>query len=623
MSGCTFIKFPSTTHMFKKITLLLTLAAIALSSNAQVALRYGAEMDAGWGDASAVITPYVKFPTKFIKPYEGNRITKIRIGVKQEGKNVYIYIKQKPQDSKYIYRQKLESLQPGWNEIVLDTPYEITGAEDIAIGYKATFANSGGVGYSSEKFSDGDVVYYNSKNKWTSTGGSVSIQAIVEGDKLPMNEMMIGKISDQLAPYEARTMTFKGVVRNVGGNDIDNYTIRYTFDNEDNLLNINKTVAINASDTFAIEVPSTVVGEHQLSVLIDKVNGNDDAYAENNMASAKLSVRDIAFAPVIVCEELGGTWCGFCPRGIVGMELMKEKYPDRFIAIAVHSGDELQIDKELPYSYKPFIDASPGAPTCNVNRKLTGDPYHDIQRLFDMESARENHIAYSLTAEWNEDSTEIKLKSVFYSDIDIPNPTYHIAYTVTEDSVTGYYQANYYAGGKNGELYGWENKDEYTNDFCYNDLARAIYSNYHGDLCRSEDMTAGVEYISEATIPLPSTVVNKRFVNVVGQIIDHNSGYTLSGMLAKPQGDEGSGITDISANDVCVEISRIGDIIEVIASKGHSASLSVEVYSLLGYKIGTTPIVSGSALLNLPNRGVYIVRVVDSNDILRTIKIKY
>ena len=41
---------------------------------------------------------------------------------------------------------------------------------------------------------------------------------------------------------------------------------------------------------------------------------------------------------VTVVEEGTGTWCGWCVRGIVALEYMRENYPDKFIGIGVHYG---------------------------------------------------------------------------------------------------------------------------------------------------------------------------------------------------------------------------------------------------------------------------------------------
>ena len=85
----------------------------------------GAEIDSGWGDANCVVTPYVYFPDKFTKPYAGNSITKIYVGLAEDASNCYIYIKDKPETQENLYKQKVGELQSGWNEIILDTPFEI------------------------------------------------------------------------------------------------------------------------------------------------------------------------------------------------------------------------------------------------------------------------------------------------------------------------------------------------------------------------------------------------------------------------------------------------------------------------------------------------------------------
>lgn len=610
--------------MLKKIALFALLSILCMNVQAQIKLRYGPDIDEGWGNASSVITPYVSFPTAFISPYAGNHITKVRIGVKAVGTNAYLYIKNHASDSRYIYHQKIDSLKYGWNDITLDTPFDITGTDDIAIGYKASFANAGGVGYSKEKFSDGDLVYYNSENKWTSTGGSVCIQAIVEGSSLPQNEMLIGKVASLAAPYEAKTMTFTGVVRNVGANKVNGYTLKYSVDGNVSSLNINRPVEVNASDTFTIDVPSTVPGIHPIIISIDKVNGVPDYYLANDTATATLTVRDKTFMRRVVCEEFTGTWCGWCPRGLVGLELMKERYPDRFIAISVHGDDKLEIDASRQYSYRPFIESCSGAPSCDVDRKFNGDPYYDIENLFNMETSSENHIAYDMTAAWNADSTGVDVTSTYFSDVDMEDPQYFMAYTVTEDSITGYEQHNYYAGGANGPLYGWESKDTVTTDFCYNDLARAVYSNFEGDKCQNEPMKALEKYKYTYTVPIPPTVVDKKRIHIIGQLIDHKSGYILNAMSAQPQSaSTPSGIVNVSSGDVNIAVSRMGNRVEIIASGNSTANLSVNIYNSTGTLVERQKINNGSALLKLSSHGMYIADVMKSNHSVRTIKFMY
>lgn len=594
-------------------SLLLLVLLFAGSAEGQVVLRYGDAIDGGWGDASSVATPYVKFPKIFVAPYASNRITKVSIGLCKPATNVYLYIKNSPEDSQPIYRQKLGSLEAGWNNVTLDTPFDVSGNDDISIGYKASFAEAGGVGYSKEIYSDGDYIYYNSKNKWTSTGHSVCIKAIVEGDNLPHDELLMSRVANLQAPYDAKEMAFTGWVRNVGANAVGGYSLRYSFDGEEKVVDFNRNIDINATDSFSITVPSTEKGIHQFWVAVNSVDGKPDAYLLNDTARATLTVRDPAFRRAVVCEEYTGLWCGWCPRGLVGLELMKESHPGMFIAVSVHGGDALEIADTIP-NYEAFTSSCSGAPMCNVDRRMTGDPFNDIKNLFAMEQATTNHIAYRIAAKWNADSTAVEATSEFYSDIDIANPNYHIAYTLTEDSIRGYTQTNYYAGGS--EFYGWEKKSGHTDDVVFNDVARAIYPSYEGDVCRTEPMNADEHYVHSLIIPVPANVVNRQNINIVGQIIDHSSGYIANAMSCKPEGNSSTEIISIGDNsDVCV--SRQGKTIFVNAND----NVRADVYSVDGRLIDSKKI-CGFAELRLPDCGIAIVRVVKNGSCIKTFKLK-
>lgn len=305
--------------------------------------------------------------------------------------------------------------------------------------------------------------------------------------------------------------------------------------------------------------------------------------------------------------------------------MMKEKYPEQFIAVSVHGGDPLEIDEKQEYSYKPFISSCTGAPSCSLNRKLSGDPYYDIQNLFNMETSSDSPIAYSLTGEWNEDSTAITLRSVYYSDIDIKSPQYNIAYTITEDSVTGYPQTNYYADGKNGEMAGWENKESITTDVCFNDLARAIYSCYSGDPCSSEDMEAGKEYETTSTIPVPPTVKNKKNIHVIGQIIDRASGYIQNAMSIVPiASDDTDGISSVTTDaNYDIGISRIGNTIEIIAGNAENKDMKVCIYNASGMCLMSKALVNGSARISLSGKGLCIVKVYNDRQAIYTTKLIY
>lgn len=528
------------------------IAIVVQNAFCRVELRYGNSLDYGWGTANTVVTPYVMFPEEFVKPYAGNRVTKVLLGLNRKAANGYLYIKQNPEDPKYLYRQKLGDIPEGWNEITLDTPYEITGNENVTIGYKALFGEAEGVGCSREKFADGDKVYYNSEDRWTSTGGSVCIKAIVEGETMPENEMLISRMADMVAPYDAETVEYRVVARNAGANAVESYSMAISVNGDSHTILREGKVATNGSDTVTFAVPSVVPGKYTVSACIDKVNGVDDYYSANNCTSASLTVRDKTFARRVVCEENTGVWCGFCPRGIVGLELMKVAYPDRFIAVCVHSGeDPMAISADEDYSYEEFIGSCGGAPYCNVNRRFSGDPYIDINGLYNMEAEAENHIAVEAEAYWNNDGT-ISVKTTYFTDIDIDEPTFNIAYTLTEDGISGYMQTNYYAGGRNGEMYGWENKAEVTHDVVFDDVARGIFGGYRGMPLPDKPIEAGVCYEHEYQIQAPPSIADKRALHVIAQIIESKSNQIYNAVRTEIDGDVPDSVEETYADEIRV-----------------------------------------------------------------------
>lgn len=599
---------------------MLLSVGIVTAASSQVVFRYGPNMDAGYGEAS-VITPYVYFPPSFTSPYSGNKITQVKIGLAQDAKNVYLYINNTPKDAEHVYKQSVGALSKGWNTITLTTPYEITDADEIAIGYKASFSAANGVGYSKEHYADGDYIYNNSKTQWTSTTGSICIQAVVEGDRLPKNEMMIGWLKDVIAPYDSTSMTFTTTARNVGGNDVTNYAVKYTVDGKSaKTLAIQKSVAVNATDTFSVALPSTEVGTHHVQFIIDQVNGEADAYTPNDTVSALLTVKDPAFKRRVVCEEGTGTWCGWCPRGMVGMQLMKEAHPDQFIAISIHGNDALEIDSTTAYSYRPLLKttAFAGFPTCIVDRRVSGDPYGDIATLYKMETSSDCHISYHVTATWNADSTVAEVKGTFMSDVDMASPNYYAAYVVLEDSVTGYIQTNYFHDNENGYMYGWEKKAEHTKDFAYNDLARGIFASFDGTPAVTSSVKAKMPVTVSYSVPIPPTVRRKDKVHIAGLIINHTTGYIENACDVTSIVTDG--ISAPSASGTSASVVKRGN--DVLVSMNDDTSFSVAVYDITGRELAHKSFLNGTGTVSFNGNNSILIVKVTSRKGVSTYKLK-
>ena len=71
----------------------------------------------------------------------------------------------------------------------------------------------------------------------------------------------------------------------------------------------------------------------------------------------------------VVVEELTGTACGWCPRGLVGMKMLRDLYGDRFIGVAVHQFNATDPMYTPDYADIDWSDGgSKGAPCCMIDR---------------------------------------------------------------------------------------------------------------------------------------------------------------------------------------------------------------------------------------------------------------
>ena len=318
---------------------LLSLLCCINALQAQVELSYCGDIDQGFGDAGVIYTPYVQFEATTMTPYAGNYIKQVLVGMKADATNVTIYIKNAPRDTNPLYRQTVsEGLTEGWNVITLDTPFEIPEGKEIAIGCRFRSTEKDAFGYSAEKNSLADQILINQSSKWTTCGGSLCIKALVEGDHMPQYQLAIGTLPNQRTIPDADTLSFITTIRNMGIQEVENYALQWQVDGgETHTATFAHPIPVNSRDTFELRIPAIYdFGTHTLSVSISTVNGMPDEYAADNTSTCTFTVPDERFARRVICEEYSGFWCGFCPRGMVGMELMKEAHPDRFIAVAVH-----------------------------------------------------------------------------------------------------------------------------------------------------------------------------------------------------------------------------------------------------------------------------------------------
>lgn len=244
-----------------------------------------------------------------------------------------------------------------------------------------------------------------------------------------------------------------------------------------------------------------------------------------------------------VVEEGTGMWCGYCPRGIVAMRQMREKYPDDFLGIAVHYDDVLGAPANVA-SYCGDL-YFPSFPSAYVNRTdLCGDPYpkgtdgrHTIG-----EGGLETHFlaAQAIPAPADLDLTwallpsgKLGLAMDSHFAITAYDCDYRFAAVCVEDGVShsSYYQTNYYSGSAQ-PMGGFETEDEKIVPFTFDEVARACllpFEGQTGDIPSVVRADAHYHGVAEVKAPAYDHLGN---VSIILMLLDARTGEVVNAVRA-------------------------------------------------------------------------------------------
>lgn len=240
-------------------------------------------------------------------------------------------------------------------------------------------------------------------------------------------------------------------------------------------------------------------------------------------------------------EEYTGTWCGWCVRGLVGMELLKQRFGDEFIGVAYHNGDPMEI-----MSSNDFPNDFWGFPTAFIERAYEVDPYYGFGNtsagiISDMEQfAAMNVIADAfVTAQWTSDEkTAIDVDVTSYFTIDA-GAYYALEIMLIADDLHGssssWNQKNYYNGSSsysNDPYLGpWVKKPGSVSGYHFNDVIVGTSGVVSGSL--PDKIIAYNDYsfhysFTLSSLPVPSLIQNKDNLHVIAVIINKKNGQVVN-----------------------------------------------------------------------------------------------
>ena len=313
-------------------------------------------------------------------------------------------------------------------------------------------------------------------------------------------------------------------VTNLGSSTISNLTIDWN-DGTAHSQVVNVSIApfatLDVTHPTALNYPTAV--EKTIAVNISAVNGGVDADVSNNTGSKLFNSLSQASPKKVVIEEGTGTWCGWCPRGAVAMEQMFQAHPNDFIGIAVHNGDPMTVTE-----YDNGTNLS-GFPGCNVDRALLDESVS--ANLF--ESYYQERIGLAVPAGLSMTVSGTSNKTISVSTTFrtvFANANYRLGVVIIEDNVTGtasgYNQTNYYSGGANGAMGGFESlaNPVPAADMVYNHVGRALLGGFSGQANSVPAIiTDGLSASYTFNYAVPSTS-NSANMSAVALLIDNTTG---------------------------------------------------------------------------------------------------
>lgn len=487
-----------------------------------------------------------------------------------------------------------------------------------------------------------NLSFYDSNNEYNPVSNDIWAETTGEGGLLK-EDACIYEVDD-VRDYVGYDKNVNVVVANMGVDSIRNfeYTVTTPSETRTYIKQINGGVLHFMNNaTFSLPIgaiPGTPGRTTDYKLEITKVNGVADNYTadEENVADITTIALDKCYKRTPVFEEFTSTSCGWCPRGIVGLEKVADSLgEDKVVTVSVH-GDYSAEDALTAESYSTYFSQfGSSLPMGYLNRQYQTDPYYDIVSSAKYVAAQPCEASASISSKANRLSKKVTIDSEFKFAIDIPANTYAVEYIITEDNVTGVGQLNYYtyfyvnqpetfekAFGSNSDFvtiaqwpYTTSDGMPYSN-ITMNHVAR--YVQMAGTVASAilPAVKAGESFTDKATISLPTdskVSINIENLKVAAVLVDGYTGKIVTGVQAKAgvdntradETDKASGIDEASANASAVaEISAANGAFLVKAD-----GATAQVFDANG-RLVSSATVQGEASLPVFGNGVYVIRVL-------------
>lgn len=289
----------------------------------------------------------IQYDANEMERLAGNHITKIRLKVGNElsVQNNFVFITD-DLESEPLYKQSVDRFDYGWNDITLNQPFEIDGGQ-LFIGFH--YESSGEV-LSLDGEDDNNHANWirlsqdaeGAAGIWNHQGGgALNIQAIIEGESLPQNDVRIDRHNIQSYAGTREPNPLSLVIRNMGAATVNSIGVTLTVDGEKLPMRIIEGLDIASNDMQVVNIGDLNIDSNNifdLDIDIEQVNGMADERPDDNFITVSniISRKDYT-ARKVLFEHFSTMECANCPSGHAAIDDAL-RYRDNVIHVIYHAG---------------------------------------------------------------------------------------------------------------------------------------------------------------------------------------------------------------------------------------------------------------------------------------------
>jgi len=473
---------------------------------------------------------------------------------------------------------KAFDLKQEYVEITFDEPYTITD-DGVYVGYSFDVArvDTAIMPVVTTRHTSPDGFYIHTtkvyRSAWRSLygyAGQLAIQVLLEGDVIKTNSACISYVEEvNVKTGDDFNLMFDVTNHGAAGSSTIDYTIKVNGQEFNKTAQTNLRPIFGDNTTISTQIPAlTEKGRHPVSITINKVNGVENE-ATNPMGENRVNAYNIMPKHRAVLEEYTGLWCGYCPRGFVGLEEMNRLYPEDFIGISYHYDDAMEITRKYPSSVAGFPDA--WLDRIYETDAFCGDAQYG---LFGIDKAWEKRCKeftpafVEVSTEWTNENTLHATAYITFPLEDSECP-YVVGFALVADGLSDpeWSQSNYY----NGEV-GWpasmdlftKNSKSYVTGLTFNDviidssadrgIEGSLSAPIEGDVPQTVDYDFDISAIKTSLVPADRTKLR-----VVAMLINTQNGVIVNANKAQA-GSVSTGIKTVGSTSEVVKSVRYYDL---------------------------------------------------------------